>query len=443
MTSHELIDKSIYIITEYYQNNLQPFFDHLSEDILWLGPADGQELRGRETIISTFSAEKHKLTFTMGSIRAICISQNESAREIILQYEIYTHYPNGRSDFHNQRIQYSWYENKRQAKGDAASRWEISMIHISNAWHYDNQDTIYPIHYKMSTQYVYDSCDYFVHLDAENNSYTMIRGQIGTFLLPEVSTNYEQDMMYYANTFIAEEDREMLIREMRLARILEQIEQQGVHSFTYGIIDSKRGYTRKRLDYRYHDRKNKIILMTRTDITDIYFEEEKKRQELEQALMRAQTDSLTKLLNVQAISDKIREHLADESRIFALYFIDLDDFKSINDRYGHPVGDSVFRNIANALRTIQGEKDSIGRVGGDEFVYFAPVLDRKHAAEIAQRICYAIQSVKISNSTRRRVTGSVGIALAPEDGQDYDALVRKADESLYEAKKAGKNQYLF
>lgn len=229
-----------------------------------------------------------------------------------------------------------------------------------------------------------------------------------------------------------------IITEMRLSRVLDQLEQHEIHSFTYGIMDNERGYTRKRLDYRYHDQESKIILMSRTDITDIYFEEEEKKLTLEQALTRAQTDFLTKLLNFQATSDKIAEYLADESQTFALYFIDLDDFKSINDNYGHPAGDSVLRNIASALRTIQGKDDIIGRVGGDEFVYFAPVSNKEHAAGIAQRICYAIHSVKISYNTSRRVTGSVGVALAPEDGRDYDTLVHKADSNLYEAKKAAK-----
>lgn len=443
MTTKELIDRSISIVTEYYKNNLQPFFEYMSEDVLWIGPAEGQELRGRETMISAFSAETHKLTFTMGPIRAVCVSPNEFMHEIILQYEIYTHYPNGNTDFHNQRLQYSWYEKTVQTANGFDSRWEIAMMHVSNAWHYDSQDTIYPLHYQKVDQYMYDNCDYFVFLDAKNSSYNMIHGQVGTVLLPEVSRDYEKDMADYANTFVAEEDRERALREVRLDRVKDQLERYGMHSFTYGIVDSKRGYTRKRLDYRYHDPENQIILMSRTDITDLYFEEEKKRLELEQALILAQTDPLTKLLNVQAISEKIEASLAKENQIFALYFIDLDDFKSINDNYGHPSGDNVLRNIASALRTIQGRDDRIGRIGGDEFVYFAPVSDKNHAAGIAQRICYAIQSVKISCNTRRRVTGSVGIALAPEDGRDYETLVRKADYSLYQAKKSGKNQYLF
>lgn len=123
--------------------------------------------------------------------------------------------------------------------------------------------------------------------------------------LPESSSDYEQELTEYANTFVEEEDRERVLSEIRLDRVLNQIEQNGVHSFSYGIMDSKRGYTRKRLDYRYHDRKNKIILVSRTDITESYFEEENKRQALERAFVYAQTDPLTKLLNLRALSEKI------------------------------------------------------------------------------------------------------------------------------------------
>ena len=112
MTSKDLIYQSIHIITEYYNNNLQPFFDNISEDILWIGPAERQELRGRDKLIATFSSEVHELTFTMGSVRAISIAPLKNAHDIILQYEIYTHYPDGNTDLHNQRLHYSWYKKR-------------------------------------------------------------------------------------------------------------------------------------------------------------------------------------------------------------------------------------------------------------------------------------------------------------------------------------------
>lgn len=291
-------------------------------------------------------------------------------------------------------------------------------------------------------QYVYDTCDYFIYLDAKNNSYTMFSGLAGTPLPPAVCMDYEKAIIEYAETFVVKEDREMVIRQMHLPRVIEQLEKNGIHSFTCGIMENERGYTRKRLDYRYHDRENQMILLSRTDITNIYFEEEHKRLELEKALARAQTDPLTKLLNFQATMDRITECVLDSEESYALYFIDLDNFKSINDTYGHPVGDSVLRNVAGQLAAIKGEGDIVGRVGGDEFVFFSKVLEDKESVErIAEKICYAIRSVKIDDKLEKYVTGSVGIALSPTDGRDYYALVTKADKGVYEAKKNGKNKF--
>ena len=220
----------------------------------WSGRRTG--IAGRDTIISAFTSEQHELTFTMGPIRPVCVSLNDAAYEIILQYEIYTHFPDGYTDFHNQRLQYSWCKKQVPTKHGRDSRWEIAMIHLSNTLRYDSRDRIYPIHHETVDQHMYDSCDYFVLLDAQNNSYSMIGGQVGTLLLPEGGTDYEQDMKDYANTFVAEEDRERVMREISLARVLDQVEQHEVHSFTYGIMDSNRGYTRKRLDYRYQDKQS-------------------------------------------------------------------------------------------------------------------------------------------------------------------------------------------
>ena len=148
MTSKDLIYQSIHIITEYYNNNLQPFFDNISEDVLWIGPADNQEIRGRDKVIATFSSETHELAFTMGSIRAISIAPLKNSHDVILQYEIYTHYPDGNTDLHNQRLHYSWYKKRMQTENSSDEHWEIGILHISNAWPYDHRDTIYPNHYK-------------------------------------------------------------------------------------------------------------------------------------------------------------------------------------------------------------------------------------------------------------------------------------------------------
>ncbi len=74
------LDKSIYIITEYYKNNLNPYFECLADNVLWLGPAEKQEIRGKENIINAFSNDKHELTFTIGSIKSTLIEINKKSR---------------------------------------------------------------------------------------------------------------------------------------------------------------------------------------------------------------------------------------------------------------------------------------------------------------------------------------------------------------------------
>ncbi len=293
-------------------------------------------------------------------------------------------------------------------------------------------------------QYVYDACDYFIYLDAINNSYTMLNGQEGAALPSRICMDYEKEVIDYARAFVAKEDREKVISEMRISRVLEQLDKYGYHSFSCGVIDPQRGYTRKHVEYRYHDKEHRMILLSRTDITDVYVEAEQKRQKLEEALKRAQTDPLTNLLNFRATVDKITEYLKIPEKEYALLFIDIDNFKNINDSLGHLMGDELLRNIAECLVVNSKENDIIGRVGGDEFVFFTELEDKeKYIDAIGRKICKTISSVKISDEHGNHVTGSVGIAIAPFDGTDYYALVTKADKGVYEAKKSGKNRYSF
>lgn len=105
-------------------------------------------MQGREHITQAFSAEKHALTFTMGDIRAYSVSPHTSVREILLTYPVYTHYPSGSTDLHDQRLHYTWREKSIKTDSGYTYVPEIVMIYISNAWKYDSRDTIYPIHYE-------------------------------------------------------------------------------------------------------------------------------------------------------------------------------------------------------------------------------------------------------------------------------------------------------
>ncbi len=148
MKTDDLIRRSMFIITEYYKNNLDPFFESVSDDVLWLGPAERQQMQGKNTLIQAWAKEKHSLTFTMGNIMALCVSPHAHVKEIILQYNVYTHYPSGNTVSHNQQLHYTWREKRIKNASGWEHRPEIVMLHISNLWEYDSRDTIYPVHYE-------------------------------------------------------------------------------------------------------------------------------------------------------------------------------------------------------------------------------------------------------------------------------------------------------
>ncbi|MDD2980801.1 MAG: LytTR family DNA-binding domain-containing protein [Hespellia sp.] len=148
MNANTLTQLSIDIITEYYKNNLQPFFDKVDDDIIWIGPAEGQWIRGREPLISTWSNEEHNLTFSMSNIVANTITSASSYCEVILNYVVFTHYPDNNTLCHKQCLHYTWCERKIPADNGSIEKVpRILVLHISNSYPYDKRDTIYPIHY--------------------------------------------------------------------------------------------------------------------------------------------------------------------------------------------------------------------------------------------------------------------------------------------------------
>ncbi|MCB1874216.1 MAG: diguanylate cyclase, partial [Gammaproteobacteria bacterium] len=128
----------------------------------------------------------------------------------------------------------------------------------------------------------------------------------------------------------------------------------------------------------------------------------------------------------------------------AVLFLDLDDFKKINDTLGHQVGDEVLKLSAKRIKALLRKDDTVARLGGDEFVILLDRLERPEDASLVARKVLATlkQPFKISN--RDLYIGvSIGISIFPQDGEDSDTLVRNADVSMYRAKQLGKNYFQF
>ena len=165
---------------------------------------------------------------------------------------------------------------------------------------------------------------------------------------------------------------------------------------------------------------------------------EKKNQELLE--QKAERDSLTDLYNKAKMHKLVEKHIQQEDmQEGAFLIIDIDDFKSINDTYGHLYGDEVLIKIANAILISAGMEDYAGRIGGDEFCVFCRGENAgQHAMETAERISRMADRIHLSG---RRVTLSMGISRYPEDASSYEELYQKADQALYRVKRSGKNAF--
>jgi diguanylate cyclase (GGDEF)-like protein len=161
-------------------------------------------------------------------------------------------------------------------------------------------------------------------------------------------------------------------------------------------------------------------------------------------------DALTGLPNRALFNDRLERGFALAKRhgwTLALMFVDLDDFKEINDRYGHDIGDSVLQTIARRLQDNTRGEDTVSRHGGDEFLYLAMDIQKEaNISLIAEKIMEEIQAPLNVNvrdlNTSLSITASIGISIFPKHGTDADMLVKSADKAMYRAKQ-NKSGYSF
>jgi len=170
---------------------------------------------------------------------------------------------------------------------------------------------------------------------------------------------------------------------------------------------------------------------------------ERQRYE-EQLAWRATHDDLTGLPNRQLLRDRLQQgiHTAERyGRAVAVVFVDLDDFKLINDTLGHSAGDTALQVIAQRLRHVVRESDTVGRFGGDEFVVvLTEHTDDAAVQMVIERVAQALAEPVDLGGTRHQLTPSIGHCRYPEDGRDAETLLRHADLAMYQAKRQGRNR---
>ena len=169
------------------------------------------------------------------------------------------------------------------------------------------------------------------------------------------------------------------------------------------------------------------------------------RQPDNQLLYLAYHDPLTRLPNRLLFHDRVERAITRAARhkgLFALLFLDLDGFKTINDTWGHQVGDSALQTVAGRLTQSVRRADTIARFGGDEFVILIEgIRNMSDATALAQKLLDHVRvPIPVANESHT-LTASIGIAIYPTHGPTAQRLIERADAAMYEAKHSGKNRY--
>ena len=166
--------------------------------------------------------------------------------------------------------------------------------------------------------------------------------------------------------------------------------------------------------------------------------------------IKSQMDQLTGILNKNAFEEYTKKRLDSSLPIEAnaMILVDLDNFKGVNDTFGHAVGDQVLAKIGSILRGTFSSEDFIGRIGGDEFCAYvhnipADVDFRDYIISKCEEICGAFRNNYIGRDGKYKVSGSIGIAVFPDNGTSFDELYKASDTALYYSKKHGKDTYTF
>lgn len=187
------------------------------------------------------------------------------------------------------------------------------------------------------------------------------------------------------------------------------------------------------------DRDGKMVRVVGI-LTDI----DKTKRTLDDLRRRAEQDALTGLYNREEAQRQIHAYLEDNPKeISALFMIDTDNFKQINDVQGHLFGDAVLSELAAIMKKLTRKSDVVGRIGGDEFTIFLKnISSREMAQEKANMLLNAFSHLLEGEKQVANISCSIGVAIYPDNGESFEALYHCADQALYQAKSRGKGQYV-
>jgi len=192
-------------------------------------------------------------------------------------------------------------------------------------------------------------------------------------------------------------------------------------------------------------RTDRHLLERLTSLADIAATALQNARLVERIRHQALYDLITGLPNKRLLEDRVVAGLAQAERTgigFTLFFLDLDRFKNVNDTLGHAAGDQLLKQVAERLQATLRVEDTVARLGGDEFAVLLPRIESVDVATVvADKVWAALQEPFMLGTQQLFITSSIGLAVAPHDGEHYDTLLKHADIAMYRAKQQGRNRY--
>ncbi len=291
--------------------------------------------------------------------------------------------------------------------------------------------------FRTATEKMYESIHEFdiTHNRAVSKSTLHFLENLG---IPQ-NISYDEALNLIAQKQIKEEYRKGYIETFSVSNIMK-VFKAGTESLHYDFMirENGRNYYWMRITARifYWDDDQSVHMFTYRQNIDAEKRYEKKMLE------QIQKDALSGLYNKTTTQEKIRKVLRTARNSFhAFIILDIDDFKQIYDTMGHSFGDIVIQEFSVILRENFRSDDIVGRIGGDEFAAFISIPDTQWIRKKAEKINETLSTTIEHGGKSCRISASIGIAIAPEAGTDFDTLYRHADTALYLTKKRGKNDF--
>ena len=267
--------------------------------------------------------------------------------------------------------------------------------------------------------------------------------EVGRRCYPQLAAGHS----YEGELELCRKDGTPVICEVRSKSIDPADPSQGSIWITMDITERKQAQAvlasaHEDLERQVQDRTREL----RETVDNLHREINDRKADQERIYWLAHYDALTGLPNRTLLAERAQEaiRVAQEGNTpLALIFLDLDHFKHVNDSLGHRVGDTLLVEIAKRLRAVVRDKDTVSRLGGDEFILLLPGANAHGAARVAGKLQEASRQHYQIDHHELTMAPSMGIALFPQDGTDFDTLTQSADVAMYRAKLDGRNTFKF